>query len=182
MSLSPRCWSSPPFRHQPRPAPRPPDHSEALAQLATEARSAPDEQTARRLSGRMWELWTDAPDAAAQDLLDAGMERREVFDLVGAIKAFDALVAYCPSYAEGYNQRAFANFLRDDHRAALTDLERARDLSPRHTGVLTGLAMTLMALDRPGEAALVLREALDLNPWLSERHLLPALEAGEQEL
>ena len=27
-----------------------------------------------------------------------------------------------------------------------------------------------------------LREALALNPWLSERHLLPALEEGEEEL
>lgn len=162
--------------------PEAPDHSGTLAQLVDEVRAAPDEQTARLLSNRMWQLWAEAPDRAAQDLLDAGMERRDVADFEGAAKAFDALVAYCPDYAEGYNQRAFANYLRGEHRAALPDLQRARALSPQHTGVLTGLALTLMALERRGEAVLVLREALEINPWLSERHLLPALEAGEQEL
>ncbi len=41
--------------------------------------------------------------------------------------------------------------------------------------------MTRVALDRTGEAALVLRRALALNPWLSERSLLPLLGAQEQE-
>ena len=47
---------------------------------------------------------------------------------------------------------------------------------------LSGQALTFFALERMPEAALALRRALDLNPWLSERHLLPALEAGEDEL
>jgi tetratricopeptide (TPR) repeat protein len=110
------------------------------------------------------------------------MERREAYDFAAAEAAFDALVDYCPDYAEGYNQRAFVNFLRQDYEAALPDLERALDRSPRHVGALSGLALTLIALQRPGEAAVALRRALDLNPWLSERHLLPGLEALEEDL
>lgn len=159
-----------------------PDHRAALTGLFAAVRNAPDETRARALSNRMWALWADAPDPRAQELLDEGMTRRAAYDFAGAIRAFDALVAYCPQYAEGYNQRAFVNFIRQDYAAALPDLERAVDLSPRHTGALTGKALTLIALQRPGGATVALRRALDLNPWLAERHLLPGLEAREEDL
>ena len=162
--------------------PQAPDHSATLDALIAQAQAAPDERSARLLSNRMWELWADAPDTHDQELLDEGMTRRAAHDLAGALLAFDALIAYCPDYAEGYNQRAFVNFIRQDYAAALPDLERALALSPRHTGALTGQAMTLMALERPGEAALALRRALALNPWLSERHLLPVLEEMERDI
>lgn len=162
--------------------PDPPDHSEALTGLIEAVRAAPDERSARMISNQMWEIWADAPDKHAQDLLDEGMTRRAAHDLAGAVKAFDALIAYCPDYAEGYNQRAFVNFIRQDYEAALPDLDRAVNLSPRHIAALTGKALTLAALKRNGEAVLVLRDALKMNPWLVERRLLPVLEATEDEL
>jgi len=162
--------------------PAPPDHEAALDVLFDEVQDAETERAARLINNEMWELWADAPDDHAQDLLDEGMTRRASHDLDGAAAAFDALVEYCPDYAEGYNQRAFVNFIRQDYAAALPDLERALDLRPRHLGALTGHAMTLMALERPGEAAVVLRRALDLNPWLAERHLLPVLEQAEEDI
>jgi len=162
--------------------PEPPDHTNALSDLIMQAREAPDDQTGRALSAEMWALWADAPDARSQELLDEAMSRREAFDYDGAMKAADALVAYCPDYAEGYNQRAFIHFLRQDYAAALPDLERTVALSPQHVAALAGQALTLSALGRKAEAAVALRAALALNPWLNERHLLPQLEQGEREL
>jgi tetratricopeptide (TPR) repeat protein len=162
--------------------PAAPDHSEALSALIEEARNAPDQAAGQALSQKMWALWAAAPDEHAQNLLDTAMARREMFDFEGAVKAAEALIAYCPDYAEGYNQRAFVNFLREDYAAALPDLEKTLSLNENHVAALTGQALTLMALERRGEAALVLRRALALNPWLGERHLLPALEASEEEL
>ena len=162
--------------------PASPDHDAALDTLFERVQQAETERAARLINNEMWELWADAPDAHAQDLLDEGMTRRGSYDFGGAVAAFDALIDYCPDYAEGYNQRAFVNFIRQEYAAALPDLERALSLRPRHLGALTGQAMTLMALDRPGEAALVLRRALDLNPWLTERHLLPVLERAEEDI
>jgi len=162
--------------------PPPPDHSAALTDLIRAAQQAEDERSGRMLSNEMWALWSDAPDSHAQDLLDEGMSRRNIYDYDGAMKAFEALIAYCPDYAEGYNQRAFVHFLREDFAAALPDLDRAIDLSPRHVAAITGRALTLSALERKGEAVLALRKALDMNPWLGERHLLPVLEAAEEQL
>src|SRR6056297_86754 len=162
--------------------PAAPDHEQALSDLIEKAQQAPSEAVGRALSNRMWELWSDAPDAHAQDLLDSGMSRREIFDYDAAMKAFDALVEYCPEYAEGYNQRGFLHFLREDFDKALPELEAALERQPRHVAARTGRALTLMALGRNAEAALELRAALDLNPWLGERHLLPVLEAEEDDL
>lgn len=159
-----------------------PDHSAALGSLLQSVQQAPNEAAARQISNDMWQYWADAPDDYAQELLDEGMSRRASYDYDGAMVALDALVAYCPDYAEGYNQRAFVNFLRQDFAAALPDLDRAIELSPRHVAAIAGKALTLVGLERKAEAAVSLREALALNPWLSERALLPSLESGEQEL
>ena len=162
--------------------PTPPDHSEALAALISEAQAAPDQAAGLAVSNEMWALWADAPDPRAQELLDTAMARREMYDFDGALVAANALIDYCPDYAEGYNQRAFVNFLRESYELALPDLEKTVELNPRHVAALTGQALTLMAMDRKGEAALILRQALELNPWLGERSLLPVLEAEEEEL
>ncbi|WP_102108908.1 tetratricopeptide repeat protein [Oceaniglobus roseus] len=152
--------------------PPPPDQTAALAELFDAARAAPNEAQGRQVSNAMWALWATAPDARAQEMLDRGMRRRGESDFDAAIAAFDELVAYCPAYAEGYNQRAFVNFLRQDYGTALTDLERAIELSPTHVAALAGMALTLMGLGRNVAAQSVLRQALELNPWLPERGLL----------
>ena len=149
-----------------------PDHSGELASLFEEARAAPDEATGRVLSGKMWELWLDAPDAAAQEVLDRGMRQRAEFDFLGALSSFDTLVAYCPDYAEGYNQRAFVHFLNADYPAALADLDIALGLVPDHVGAQSGRALTLMNLGQTRAARAQMLEALENNPWLSERALL----------
>lgn len=149
-----------------------PDHSLALDRLLSAVQKAQSESEARALSHEMWQYWTDAPDAHAQAILDRGMERRAAFDFLGALQEFDMLIDYCPSYAEGFNQRAFVHFLRQDYHAALLDLEKALDIAPKHVAAMSGRALSLVGLDRRVEARLALQEALTLNPWLPERHLL----------
>lgn len=152
--------------------PAAPDHRDALASLIAKAQNVQSEAAARQLNSEMWLLWRDAPDARAQELLDRGIERREAYDFEAAAAALDELVAYCPEYAEGYNQRAFVQFLRADYANALEDLELALGLTPTHIGALSGKAMTLMGLGRMAAAQATLREALALNPWLPERSML----------
>lgn len=149
-----------------------PDHSARLQSLIEAAQHAPDETSAQLISNDMWGFWADAPDDTAQQILDDGLVRRSGHDLEGAVKAFEQLIAYCPNYAEGYNQRAFALFIRKEYEPALVDLDRAIALSPKHIAAIAGKALTLIALKRDAEAQVVLREALALNPWLKERRFL----------
>ncbi|WP_232790427.1 tetratricopeptide repeat protein [Pelagovum pacificum] len=159
--------------------PQAPDHSAETDRIIAELRVAPDEATARRISQGLWSAWLEAPDARAQALLDRGMALREQFAFLESRDVLDELVEYCPDYAEGYNQRAFASFLRRDFDSALPDLERALELNPKHVAALSGKALTLMGLGRDEEAQRALRSALDLNPWLSERALLDEPEGED---
>lgn len=152
--------------------PPPPDIAEAQDALLAEARQIQTEREGRAISDKLWELWAKAPDEQAQALLDRGMAARASFNFLDATDAFDRLVAYCPDYAEGYNQRAFVNFLREDYTAALVDLDLALERRPGHVAAMSGKALTLMGLGRQEEAQKVLREAVRLNPWIPERGLL----------
>ena len=159
-----------------------PPRSETHTRLMAEVANAGSEAEARALNNQLWEIWTTAPDQTAQEILRRGMERRASYDFAGALHDFATLIDYCPHYAEGYNQRAFVNFIRGNHQQALTDLERALQITPDHIGVISGMALTLMELGQLREGQVVLREALKLNPWLPERHRLIPLDQLEDTL
>lgn len=152
--------------------PPPPDHSAEIDALLSDVRVARDQTEAQEISNDMWRLWADAPNEQAQEVLDRGMRKRAAFDLLGAIEDFDLLVDYCPDYAEGYNQRAFAHFIREDYEAALRDLNRALELNPMHIPAMAGRALTLMGLGDMEAAQEELRQALKIHPWLPERRML----------
>lgn len=163
--------------------PAPPDVATELEELFKEARKASSDQDGRAISNQMWQVWLRAPDAAAQEVLERGMRKRDVYDFAGALKDFDRLAEYCPLYAEGFNQRAYIHFLREDYSLALVDLDKALSLQPRHVAAQSGRALTLMGLGRIAEARSQLEQALTNNPWLSERFLMadggPLAPSGE---
>ncbi len=152
-----------------------PERTATQDDLMAQLKVSPDEATAREINNQLWEIWTVAPDEAAQQILQRGMERRASYDYLGAIQDFDALVEYCPHYAEGYNQRAFVHFLRGAYPLALADLERALAITPDHIGAASGKALSLLHMGRDVEGQLALRHALTMHPWLSERALLKPL-------
>lgn len=149
-----------------------PDRSSLVDPLMDRLLSANDQTSALLITNELWAVWADAPDDHAQELLDTGITRRAAMDLDGALAAFDALIDYCPDYAEGYNQRAFVRVIMEDYPPALTDLQDAVARDPRHIAALTGLALMLMKLEREAEGQKILRRAVGLNPWLPERRYL----------
>ncbi|MBT2130048.1 tetratricopeptide repeat protein [Aliiroseovarius lamellibrachiae] len=152
--------------------PDPRDISTEMDLLLGAVQKARNEGEARVFVNQMWHLWRDAPDATAQELLQDGALRIRISDYAGAEAILSHLIDYCPGYAEGYNQRAFALFLAGEYERSLSDLDQALALRPRHVAALAGKVLALQALGRKDEAQKVLRAALALNPWLPERHML----------
>lgn len=152
--------------------PAAPDHTAEKAELLRDLRIARDQTDAQMITGDLWRLWTDAPDGRAQEMLDEGMRLIRAQDYDASEAVLGDLVGYCPDYAEGWNQRAFARFLKGAFDGALDDLDRALAIDARHVPALSGKALVLMHLGRQDEAQIVLREAVRMNPWLSERTLL----------
>lgn len=145
----------------------------ALAPHYTALKASKSESEAFLPSDAIWDVWKKAPDAKAQAMLDVGIEQIRTGGFPGAQAALEELVAYCPNYAEGWNQLAFAKFLAGDLEGALTDLERTLDLLPNHFAAIAGKGLTLIRMGRTDLGHNALREALEYHPWMNERHLLP---------
>ncbi|SFR57021.1 tetratricopeptide repeat protein [Litoreibacter janthinus] len=160
--------------------PPPPERSARHTELMALVAEATNETQAREYTNELWGIWATAPDETAQEVLDRGMKRRASYDFVGALSDFDALIDYCPDYAEGYNQRAFVNFIREDYETALKDLNRAVELTPDHIGAIVGRALALMQLGQTREGQIALRKALLLNPWLPERNRIIPLPHNKE--
>lgn len=141
--------------------------------LHQELVNARSEMEGQILNDQIWRIWTTAPDKASQELLDLGRERIRIADYERAEKHFNDLIEYCPHYAEGWNQRAYVRFLQQNYDASLNDIIVVLDLEPRHFGALSGRATVLLSMGRVEVGHNALRAALKINPWLSERHLLP---------
>lgn len=152
--------------------PAAPDVRREMLNLVAKAQAAETFTDGRRVSNQMWQVWLRAPNEQAQAVLDKGMARRDVADFAGAVAEFDRLVAYCPEYAEGWNQRAYIAFLQTDYEKALADLDVALSLQPFHVAAQAGRALTLMNMGRIKEARTQMLAAVNNNPWLSERALL----------
>ena len=141
-----------------------------LAQLAT----AQSESEGREAEARLWEFWfNESPDAKVRENLDAGRERIQAYDFEAAENHLDQVVKAAPDYAEGYNQRAFARFLRQNFSESLTDLEKALELEPDHFGALAGMYQILRIQNRTQAAMEALRRAVTIHPWVQERGALP---------
>ena len=134
---------------------------------------APNEQQGNIQARIIWDLWHIAPDPKAQNLLDLGKRRLRIADYVGSQEALSELIEYCPDYAEGWNQRAYAKFLAGDLDGSLEDLDRTLELEPRHFAAMAGRGLTLLRQGRELLAHQALRDAVAINPWMNERHLLP---------
>jgi tetratricopeptide (TPR) repeat protein len=148
------------------------DTSDLRASLHTRLLNAQSEPEAAAIAEQIWKIWLTAPDPHAQELLDRGIARRETWDLELSEALFDRLIDYCPDYVEGYNQRAFARFLRQDYDGALEDIDRVLAVNPYHFGALSGKALALMQQGRVRLAQKALRDALGVHPFLRERYML----------
>lgn len=138
-----------------------------------ELSASTSEPQGQALARDIWRRWHTAPDARAQDLLDRGVRRIRVSDYPEAQRILSDLIVYCPGYAEGWNQRAYARFLAGDLDGSLEDLDRTLKLEPKHFAAMAGRGLTLLRQGRELLAHKALREAVAIFPWLSERRLLP---------
>ncbi|MEM6663463.1 MAG: tetratricopeptide repeat protein [Pseudomonadota bacterium] len=139
-------------------------------------RDAEDAGAGQRHADKIWLSWRTAPDAAAQEMLDKGVRRIRLGDYAGAEATLDELVAYCPDFPEGWNQRAFARYLAGNYDGALADLDRTLVLEPRHFAAMAGRGLTFLKQGRTELGHKAIREAVELHPFMNERHLLPPSE------
>ena len=154
--------------------------AEAAAPLLERLARAETELQSRPLENELWQLWSNGPDADATAALEEGRRRIRAYDLDGALAVLEPLTLAAPGFAEAWNQKAFAHFLKFEFDEALEDLDRTLEIEPRHFGALSGRALTLMRQGRMQLGQTALRDALKVHPFLPERALL--IEPSGEEI
>lgn len=154
------------------PAVTTPDRAELKDRLFRDLAAAKTEEQGRAAEDAIWEMWIDHPDPAIRAAIRLGMDQRESYDWDGAIATFSTVIERDPGYAEGWNQRAFIHFLKEDYDASLADLEKALALEPRHFGAMSGKALIFLQSGRFDKGQQLLRRAVTIHPFLKERRML----------
>ncbi|WP_426060526.1 tetratricopeptide repeat protein [Hymenobacter sp. B1770] len=83
-----------------------------------------------------------------------------------AISCFTRIIQVKPDFAEGWNKRATAYYLRGEYRASLDDITETLRREPRHFGAFWGQSSIFRQLGEYQRALLVLERLLILCPHL----------------
>lgn len=137
-----------------------------LPSLFRALREAPDASAAAGIEASIWATWLQSGSPSIDLLMTRGLAASEARDFAVAQALFDAVTELAPHFAEGWNQRASARRAAGDTAGAVSDLERALALEPRHFGALLGLAAVLEQEGQIKAALEAARRALALNPHL----------------
>lgn len=151
--------------------PAPLEFTARKTELMTELRQTRNRATGIYLTQHLVALYTTAPNRRAQDMLNDGITLRRQLKFDAATEALDALIAYCPDFAEGYHQRAMLRRTQGDLEGALSDLDSVLDHAPDHLGAMARRAQVLAAMGRYRDGEKARNEVLQLNPWMPERFL-----------
>lgn len=127
-----------------------------------------EQAEAREIEEQIWTLWQPS-GSETTDLLLQRVEtflEQDAYDR--ALHLLNEVVSLSPDYAEGWNKRATAHFMRNDYKAALQDVERTLRLEPRHFGAWAGLGTILLAMGEDARALNAYQKALLINPHLTD--------------
>jgi tetratricopeptide (TPR) repeat protein len=139
-----------------------------LARLFVALKAAQSPGWARVLETQIGHIWDETTDPETQLLMEKGLTLMAEDEDEAALKAFDAVVAHAPNFAEGWNKRATVEFLLGDYNASMADIARTLKLEPRHFGALAGLGQVEMALGNKAAALEAFSQALAIDPYLGE--------------
>ena len=124
----------------------------------------PDRAVREAAEAALWAIWMRSGDAQTDALLLRGTRLMEAGDFAAAIACFSDVLARAPDFAEGYNKRATALYLRGDYARSLQDCEETLRRNPMHFGALSGEGLCFMALGWPTRARRCFERALAVHP------------------
>jgi tetratricopeptide (TPR) repeat protein len=99
-------------------------------------------------------------------LMDRALTALQASHMDKAIKLLSAVIHLRPDYAEAWNKRATAYFLKNDYVHSIADIAQTLSRNPREYGAWSGLGMMLIDMGDKKHAYQALKKALEINPRL----------------
>jgi len=127
---------------------------------------APDETSSKSIEERIWALWLVSKSDTTNLLMTRVKTAMDSEDLDLAIKLLDSIIQIKPDYAEAWNRRATAYYMKKEFSRALDDIRQVLAREPRHFGALAGLGLIMQDLGDDKRALEIYRKALAIHPRL----------------
>lgn len=137
-------------------------------------RDADSEAEGRAIEDAIWQHWTQSGDPRFDGPMREVFAARGRYDFDRALALLDGLGAAYPDNAEVWNQRATVYFQRGDLESSLEAIAETLLREPRHFGALAGRATIRLQQGRSALAIQNVRRAVEIHPFLKERHWLQA--------
>ncbi|HVY04371.1 MAG TPA: tetratricopeptide repeat protein [Burkholderiales bacterium] len=128
----------------------------------------------------VWGIWMRTDDPVADPLFQTGMQMITEDEPRKAVEKFDQVIELKPGFAEVWNRRGNAWEALGEEELALADYRRSLELNPYEFGAMQSIADILMSRGEYRKAAEYFRQALEINPNLTE--VAEILQALEQKL
>lgn len=115
----------------------------------------------------LWKIWCRSRSREVDGLFRAGVEAMQRRKLDEAETLFTGVIELAPEFAEGWNKRATARYLRRNFLGSIADCEETVARNPNHFGAFSGRGLCHMSLGQYREAAACFRKALEIHPHLT---------------
>lgn len=143
----------------------PQDRDSLLAEFYTHLAQAHDATQAAPIAEAIEGLWQQSGSDTIGLLMSRSAKAIDDKNNDLALQFLDAVTELAPDYAEGWNRRAYVQFLQNNYDGAVGDLRRALALDPNHFKALEGLARILRESGQKKSALQAYREILKINPY-----------------
>jgi tetratricopeptide (TPR) repeat protein len=141
-----------------------PDKRAAIGKLLDALRTAPNEQVASALEGKITQSWLEAGTPAVTLLMSRGLREANANAPDDAVADFSDAIVLDPTLAEAWHQRAVARFKSGDMAGAVHDLEETLKLEPRHFGAWRTLERIAEGREDWKAAYSAWQHVLDIDP------------------
>lgn len=146
----------------------PKSRAEQLDELFATLAASENREAAKAAERGILRLWLESGSDTIDLLMNRALAATDEEEYPLALDFLDRIITLEPGYAEGWNRRATIHFLNDDYGKAIADLEQVLAIEPRHFGALAGLGTMLRELGHEQLALDAYRQALALDPVMSE--------------
>lgn len=123
-----------------------------------------DMEAARAAEAEIWRIWIESGSEEIDALMVGGMVAMSTQRLEDAIALFGQITERAPEFAEGWNKRATAYYLNDDHVASVRDIQRTLVLEPRHFGAISGMGLIFLGRGDEAGALAAFEAVLVIHP------------------
>jgi tetratricopeptide (TPR) repeat protein len=119
---------------------------------------------AQAAEAEIWRIWIESGREEIDALMVEGVLAMSNQRFEDAIALFRQITERAPEFAEGWNKRATAYYLNDDHVASVRDIQTTLALEPRHFGAISGMGLIFLSRGDEAGALAAFEAVLVIHP------------------